>query len=108
LAICRYSSFAFSQLWNSYVKNHTTIDFKIFAFVEINACCIFLKNKVPERLEWPKICPRWGLVMLILGKKIPECCFGFNPSEKELTEQHSGAFHQKIPLVLDNLIYIFS
>jgi hypothetical protein len=26
------------------------IDFKIFAFVEINACCIFLKNKVPEHL----------------------------------------------------------
>jgi hypothetical protein len=54
------------------------------------------------------MCPRWGLVMLILGKEIPERCFGFNSSEKELTEQHSGAFHQKnTPGVRQSYLYIF-
>jgi hypothetical protein len=36
------------------------------------------------------------LVLSMPGRKVPECCFGLSPSEKELPEQCSGTFRHKL------------
>jgi hypothetical protein len=47
-----------------------------------------------EQIGW-----RWGLVIPMTGKKVPERCSSLHPSEKELPECCSGMFcHKNTPI----------
>jgi hypothetical protein len=60
----------------------------------------FPKRRFRKEQSAPIFGWRWGLVILMTGKKVPERCSSLHPSEKELPERCSGMLSQKYPYIL--------